>query len=184
MKGKEKNIGAEIEIPHGTSVSIDKDIVNIKGPKGEVKKRLVYPNVALDVNGNNLSIQVKKSSKREKKIVGSFKAHIKNMIRGVNEGCIYKLKICAGHFPMNVSVEGDKFVVKNFLGEKVPRVLKIKPRAKVAVSGDIVTVEGIDIELVSQVAADIELLTRRTRFDTRVFQDGIFIINKNGEDIK
>jgi len=48
------------------------------------------------------------------------------MIRGVTEGYTYKLKICSGHFPMNVSLKGDVLEIKNFIGESVPRKLKIK----------------------------------------------------------
>ena len=183
MKEK-KRIEEEIELPEGTSVKIDKGFVEVKGKKGEVKKMLVYPDITIEANGNKVAIKARRFTKKEKKIVGSFKAHIRNMVKGANEGCIYKLKICSGHFPINVSVDGSKFVVKNFLGEKIPRVLKIKPGAAVKVEGDIVTVEGLDKDLTSQVAADIELLTRRAGYDSRVFQDGIFIINKNGKEIK
>ena len=105
------------------------------------------------------------------------------MIKGVSEGHIYKLKICSGHFPMNTAVNGNKFVVNNFLGEKTPRELDIKEGASVKIEGDIVIVEGIDKELVSQTAASIEILTKVKGKDKRIFQDGIYITEKDGKEI-
>ena len=74
--------------------------------------------------------------------------------------------------------------IKNFLGEKVPRSLKLKHGVTVNVDGSQIVVEGVDRELAGQVAADIEQATRRPGFDTRVFQDGIYIISKDGEEQK
>ena len=49
---------------------------------------------------------------------------------------------------------------------------------KVNIQGDIIIVEGLEIEKVSQTAARIEQATRLTKVDRRVFQDGCFIIEK------
>ena len=106
------------------------------------------------------------------------------MMSGANEPHKYIMKICSGHFPMNVSVAKNEFIVKNLLGEKVPRVLRLKEGANVRIEGDIVTIEAADKEIAGQVAADIKKLTRRGNYDTRVFQDGIYIINKDGKDVK
>lgn len=84
---------------------------------------------------------------------------------------------------MNVSLNGNQFSVKNFLGEKVPRLLTIKEGVDVTVSDTEVTVESIDIEKAGQVAADIEQLTRVTNKDIRIFQDGLYITKKPKKDI-
>lgn len=184
MAKEKKEIKAEIEIPEGITVQIDGAIVKIKGKTGEVSKKLFNPNVKINNQDNKIIIKATKSTKRELKLVKSFAAHIKNMLKGANEGCKYVLKICSGHFPMNVSVKDNEFIVKNFFGEKIPRVLKIKQGANVKVEGDLVTVESPDKEIASQVAADIEQLTRRTKYDTRIFQDGIWITNKDGKELE
>ena len=85
---------------------------------------------------------------------------------------------------MNVSIKDKTFEIKNFIGEKVPRVLKIKDTVDVKLEGDMVIVESISKECAGQMAASIEQLTRRPGFDTRVFQDGIFITYKDGKIIK
>jgi large subunit ribosomal protein L6 len=103
------------------------------------------------------------------------------MIQGCTKGYRYMLKICASHFPVTVTVSGKKFSVKNLLGEKIPRELELKPGAKVEVKGEVIEVSGPDKDLVSQVAADIEKLTKVTERDRRIFQDGIYITSKDGK---
>lgn len=85
---------------------------------------------------------------------------------------------------MTVAVSKNELVVKNFLGEKVPRIIKLKENVTVKIEGEHIKIESPDKELAGQCAADIEKLTRRPGFDTRIFQDGIYIINKAGKDIK
>ncbi len=184
MAKQKKEIKVEIEIPDGINVEIDEYTVKVKGKAGEVSKKLFNPNVKLIKEGNKVIIKALKSTKRERKLVNSFKAHLKNMLKSANEGCKYVLKICSGHFPMSISVKDSEFTVKNFFGEKIPRVLKIKEGANVKVDGDLVVVESVNKETASQVAADIEKLTRRTKYDTRIFQDGIWIIEKDGKELK
>jgi large subunit ribosomal protein L6 len=85
---------------------------------------------------------------------------------------------------MNVKVQGDKFVIDNFLGEKYPRKAKILKNVTVEVKGQDVTLKGIDKEIVSQTAAIIEQITKITNRDLRVFQDGIYITEKDGKPVK
>ena len=184
MAKEKKEIKVEIEIPEGIEVEINKALVKVKGKAGAVVKKLFNPNIKISKEDNKIVLKALRSTKREQKLANTFRAHIKNMLDGANETYKYKLKICSGHFPMNVSVKDNEFIVKNFFGEKIPRVLKIKEGADVKIEGDIVIVESPDKELASQVAADIEQLTRRTKYDTRIFQDGCHIISKGSKEIK
>ena len=84
---------------------------------------------------------------------------------------------------MNVSVSNNNMTIKNFLGEKYPRTLLIKEGVQVKVEGDKIFVESVNKELAGTVASEIEKLTRRPNFDTRIFQDGIFIVEKPGRKI-
>ncbi|NQU79825.1 50S ribosomal protein L6 [Candidatus Woesearchaeota archaeon] len=173
-----ENIEKEIEVPENVEITIDGIVVKAKGVKGDIERKIIMPKIAISVVDGKVKVGANKATKREKAKIGTAVAHITNMIKGVDEGHHYELKICSGHFPMNVSISGNKLVIKNFLGEKVPREIKIKEGAKVKVDGDKVFVEGLDIEIVGQVAADIEQLTRVTNRDIRIFQDGIYIIKK------
>jgi len=167
-----------IELPEAVKVQTDHDIVVVEGPKGKLEKKLLNPRVTIEVKDGKVRIFAKKASKREKMFIGTFNAHINNMVRGVQDEYVYKLKICSGHFPMNVSVNNKEFIVKNFFGEKIPRVLKLRDGVDVKVQGDEVEVKSIDKDLAGQTAASIEQLTKRTKYDHRIFQDGIYITLK------
>ena len=84
---------------------------------------------------------------------------------------------------MNITCTPQQFVVKNFIGEKIPRVLPLKQGVTVQLSGEVITVTSIDKDLAGETAAAIELLCRRPGFDRRIFQQGIFIMTKAGKAI-
>jgi len=179
-----KIITVEIEIPEGVKVSLDGTIVLVSGKNGEVKRELFDPNLEIRTEESKIIISANKRTKREKRKIGTFKAHIKNMIAGATKDHLYKLKICSAHFPMTVTADKGQFSIKNFLGEKVPRTIKLRQGVDVKIDGDVIEVSSSDKELASQTAANIEQLTRVTNFDLRIFQDGCYIIEKDGKVIK
>jgi large subunit ribosomal protein L6 len=182
---KIEKIEETIALPAGVTAAYGHDhVLHVKGPKGELSRLFFDPKVAMSIRDGGIVIISEKATLREKKTLFTFKSHAKNMVKGVHEGYTYRLKVCSGHFPMTASVKGATFEIKNFIGEKVPRVMAIKKGAEVKVDGEHVTVTGFDKELVSQVAADIEQLSRRPGYDTRVFQDGIFIVEKDGKKMQ
>lgn len=180
---KKKESVEEIQLPEKVSASIDTGVLVIKGAKGEVKRDFKGKSIGIECVDKKIKLNSGTFNKMKKKLMKSYAAHIKNMIRGSEKGHTYTLKICSGHFPMNVSINNNELIIKNFLGEKVPRVLKLKQGADVKLEGDQIVVESTNKETAGQVSADIEQLTRRTGFDTRIFQDGIYIIIKDGKEI-
>ena len=112
--------------------------------------------------------------------MGTFTAHIRNMIFGVTQGFEYKMKTVYSHFPIKTIVEGNEFIIQNFLGERSARRAKILDSVTVDIKGDDITVSGIDKEKVGQTAVNIERAARVKRRDIRVFQDGVYIVSKRG----
>tara|TARA_Y100000310_G_scaffold345598_1_gene467061 strand:- start:7902 stop:8450 length:549 start_codon:yes stop_codon:yes gene_type:complete len=173
-----------IAIPEGVEVSIDGSLVRVKGERGENQRLLSHPLVSLRKEEDRVNFYAKrKMTKKEKRIIGTFSGHVGNLIKGAVEGFEYKLKICSGHFPMTVKVEGNEVIIKNFLGEKVPRKANVMEGVKVEAKGDTITVNGIDKDKTGQTAARIEQATRITNKDRRVFQDGCYIIEKAGKEL-
>ena len=166
-----------IEIPEGVEVSLG-EFVTIKGPNAELKRKLKDPGVKIEKKDNTIVVRAEKVNKKAKRIVGTTAAHIRNMITGSKANFVYELKICSGHFPMNVTLANNELTIRNFLGEKYPRIKKIKGNVKIKLEKDKMTVEGADIEAAGQAATMIEKLTSITNRDRRRFQDGIFITSK------
>lgn len=173
-----KTLEIEVEMPQGVSAEYVENVLCVKGPKGEISKRLKFPRVYIKVENNSIKVGTEKFSQRQKKIIFTYKAHLNNLIKGVTEGFEYSLVVVYAKFPVTVEMKGSIFSVKNLLGEKVPRTVNIPADVKVTISGSNINVAGIDKEKVGQVAASIEQSTRVTNMDRRVVQDGIFITEK------
>ena len=173
-----------VEIPTGIQLSMTGRVVKVQGKKAELTKALGGPGVLMKIENNAFVVTATKATKREKAKVYSAIAHLNNMLRGVQEPYKYKLKICSGHFPMTCAVTNNQFVIKNFLGEKVPRIVKLRAGASVKIDGQFVMIESADKELAGQTAANIELATLIRNRDLRIFQDGIYIVEKAGEPIE
>ena len=171
----------KIVIPEGVEVVMEPLILRVSGPNGSLERKYYYPGLSVKKEGSDLILEYANASKKEKTILKTLKAHIKNMLVGAKGDFTYKLKICSGHFPMTVNQEGNKIVIKNFLGERVPRIAKILEGVKVQIEKDIITLSGSSIEAVGQSAGNLEKSTRITNRDRRRFQDGIYITSKAEE---
>lgn len=182
--GNAKGMADEIALPEGVTASITGRLIKMNGPKGETSREITEPSITVSIEGQKAIIASAESAKKDKTRVESWRAHLANMIKGVTEGHIYKLKVCFTHFPITVSVSGKKLVIKNLLGEKTLKEVMLPDNVKAKVDGQDITLESADKGNASQTAALMEQITKRSRFDTRVFVDGIYITMKDGKDIK
>ena len=175
----------EIEIPENVDISINGKIVTVKGPKGELKKDFSHSVVNIYKKDNKIIVDYYLPRKKERAQVGTIASHIKNMIKGVTEGFVYKMKTVYSHFPFTVKVDKSKklVLIENFLGERAPRKAKIVGNVSVTVKDDTVIIEGIDIEEVGQTTANIQRATKIKDKDPRVFMDGIYVYMKGGKEI-
>lgn len=169
----------ELEIPKEVKVQISGSSMKVEGPKGSLEKKLEVPKgINIEIEDNKVKVYSEVERRKVKAMVGTIAAHIRNAIIGVTKGYKYKLKVVYSHFPISLKVENGKLIIQNFLGERKPREAKILNGVKVEVKKQDVIVSGIDIEAVGQTAANIEQATRITGKDRRVFQDGIYIVEK------
>lgn len=167
-----------IKIPEGVKATVKGRTVTLKGPKGELTRTLKLSRVEVGLEEGELVIRCDMPRRSEKSEVGTFASHVRNMLEGVQNGYEYRMKTVFAHFPIKTTVKGTVFMIENFLGERSARKADILPGVKVDAKGDQIVVSGIDLEKVSQTAANIETATKVRNRDIRVFQDGIYITQK------
>ena len=169
---------ATVEIPEGVDGTLEGRIVTIKGEKGELVRDFSHAPIQILLEGKTVTVQASWPRKKEAALVGTVRSHIQNMIKGVTKGFTYKLKIVFSHFPITVKIIGKTLTIENFTGERSPRKAKIMGDSKVTVNGDDIIVQGINLEDVSQTAANIQNATKIRNKDPRVFLDGIYVYEK------
>jgi large subunit ribosomal protein L6 len=168
---------SDVKIPDGVKIKIENNNIITKGEKGELIRYFSHPKIELKINDKVLEIHGKNIRRKEKAILGAISAHINNMIKGVTKGYEYKMKTVFSHFPIKTIVEGNQFIIQNFLGERSPRRVEILQGVTVETKGEFVTIKGLDKEKVGQTVANIERATKVKNRDIRVFQDGVYLVN-------
>ncbi len=173
-----KELIYEIDLPEGVTFSMDKHDIKLSGSRGDLSRNFKHPMISVSEGNGKIKLVGTKIRRKEKALIGTWSAHLKNMAQGVSSGFLYEMKIVFAHFPMKVSVKGNVVHVANFLGEKTTRLANIHGDVKVIAKGDKVTIEGNNIEDVGQTAANLEQATVVKGRDIRVFQDGIYVVSK------
>ena len=151
---KALNYVEEMEIPEGTNAKFEGSILVISKGKAMIKREFHDPRLQLKVEGNKIILQAPKVTRKEKMQIGTFVAHIKNMLKGVNEPYVYKLRICSGHFPMNIAVTGKTMLTVTESGFGKRSLLSEYPTIKRAGrgvldiktddrNGDVVTMKAV-----------------------------------------
>ena len=175
----EQEIMAEVEAPASVKIEKDGNAISVKGKHGTIKKDFTKLPATVAVQGNKVTIRPYGRRKRDLAVTNTARSIITGMIKGVEKGHTYKLKVIFAHFPISVKVKGKEVHVENFFGERASRVARIIGDAtKVNVVGEDVIVQGPNLEDVSQTAANIELSTKTKGKDQRVFLDGLYIYSR------
>jgi large subunit ribosomal protein L6 len=167
-----------MKIPSGVTIRREGDLMVVKGPKGELIRRMRYSQVEIQVEADEVVVSSGARRKEITAMVGTYAAHLRNMMQGVSVGFEYTMKVVYSHFPIQLKIQEDKLEINNFLGEKQARYALLKMGVATKVSGDEVRITGIDKEAVGNTAANIEHATRIRNRDPRVFQDGIYLVTR------
>ncbi|MCJ7763067.1 50S ribosomal protein L6 [Candidatus Bathyarchaeota archaeon] len=168
-----------IQVPDGVSVTLAGKIVTVKGATGTLTRNFSYVPISIEAEGQTVRVRAEWPRKKEAALVGTISSHIQNMITGVQKGFSYKLKIVFSHFPISVKVQGKSVLIENFTGERRARKVKIIGDVQVKVESEDIVIQGVNLEDVSQTAANIEQATKVKKKDPRVFLDGIYVYEQN-----
>ena len=150
-----------ISIPQDVDVKIDGQKIIIKGPKGELCQEIL-PEIKIEIKNNKIFVSLQGQisyykgklsiqEKRAKPFWGLSRALLANMVVGVSKGHEKKLEIKGLGY--QASLEGNNLILK--VGFTNPIKIKEKSNIKFLVEKNIITVSGINKELVGQVAAEI-----------------------------
>lgn len=141
-----------VDIPSGVTVSLEDDIIAIKGPKGELTQK-VSPLVKINVEDNVISVTQVEESRNSKAIFGTTRSLIANMVQGVTENFFKNLLIEGVGF--RATVKGSLIDLE--LGYSHPIEHPIPEGVTVTVADNVkIHVEGPDKQKVGQLAAEIK----------------------------
>jgi len=167
---------AEVEAPASVKITKEGNVLAVTGKLGSIKKDFRKLPATITVQGNKITVRPYGKRKKDLAVTNTARSIVESMIKGVEKGYTYKLKVIFAHFPISVKVKGKELHVENFFGERSPRIAKIRgDTTKVTVAGEDVIVQGPSLEDVSQTAANIELSTKIKDKDQRVFLDGLYV---------
>ncbi|KYG76505.1 50S ribosomal protein L6 [Roseivirga echinicomitans] len=150
-----------IDLPQGVSVDVTADnVVTVKGPKGELKQA-VNPDIKVTVEGAVLTVERPTEQKRHKSLHGLYRSLISNMVVGVNEGYKKDLELVGVGYKATVSNN----VLELSLGYSHNIFVAVPEEIKASAEmlkgkNPTVSLEGIDKELIGQVAAKIKSLRK------------------------
>ena len=143
-----------LAIPENVTVTVDNNIVTVKGPKGELSTE-VNKNVTVTVKDNEVVVERKNDN--FKAFHGTANANIKNMIIGVTEGYSKGLEAVGVGYRFNVA--GNKITVN--AGYSHPVIVEVPAGLTVeGISNTEIVVKGIDKCLVGEFAANIRKIRK------------------------
>lgn len=138
-----------IAIPEGVTVTLNKDVVTVKGPKGELSQKMLKD---ISMKQEDGQITLERKNENAKAMHGTMNALINNMIIGVTKGYEKGLEIVGVGYRFNV--QGKKLVIN--AGYSHPVNVEIPEGITVElVSNTEITVKGINKVLVGEFAANI-----------------------------
>ena len=148
----------ELLIPAGVTVTVESDLVTVKGPKGELKYTKPSIITVEEVEGKILTKRPN-DAKVSKQLHGTVNALVKNMMIGVTDGYAKTLEIIGVGYRFNV--QGQKLVIN--AGYSHPVEMEVPEGLTVEANGNTeITVKGIDKVLVGEFAANV----RKVRQDS------------------
>ncbi len=172
-------VSETIQAPDDVDVTLDGKKVTVRGPKGTLARDFSFAPVCIELNGKSVRVWAEWPRKKEAALVGTLRSHIQNMITGVRKGFTYKLKIVFSHFPISVKLKDKRVMIENFTGERNPRQAKVIGDVQTKIESEDVIIQGINLEDVSQTAANIEQATKVKRKDPRIFLDGLYVYERS-----
>jgi large subunit ribosomal protein L6 len=150
-----------VHLPKGVTVTVGKDnIITVKGPKGELKES-VDRDIVVTANETEVTFDRPTDQIRHRAMHGLYRALVANMVKGVTDGYVRKLELVGVGF--KASNQGNLLDLS--LGYSHNIIVEIPKELKVVTATEkgqnpMITLEGIDKQLIGQVAAKLRSLRK------------------------
>lgn len=139
-----------IPIPAKIQVDLQGDLLVIKGPRGELRRK-IHPAVSVSKGENQILVAVRDSDKKTKALHGLYRALIANMVTGVHQGFEKVMDIVGVGYRAELAGRTATF----HLGYSHPVVFELPAGIDAKIEKTRVTLRGIDKELLGRTAATI-----------------------------
>jgi len=145
-----------IELGEGIQAKIEGDFIVVKGPKGELKEK-THKLVKIEIDDKEIKVSVANpENKNERALWGLYRSLVRNMVMGVRDGFEKKLEISGVGFRAQAS--GKKLTLN--VGFSHPVDFELPEGISAAVEGNVITISGIDKQLVGETAARIRRIRK------------------------
>jgi len=140
-----------VPLPQGVTAAVQGRALTVKGPKGEIS-RTFHPDMTLAVEADAVVVKRPSDENRHKALHGLSRTLVANMVEGVTQGFIKALEIQG----VGYKAEPKPFGVQLTVGYSHPVPYHAPKGIKISVDNNVlVKIEGVDKELVGQVAAEL-----------------------------
>jgi large subunit ribosomal protein L6 len=147
-----------IEIPDAVTVTVDNNLVKVKGPLGELEQQ-INKDIKVEINGKEIIFSRSSELKQHKAMHGLYRALVNNMIIGVSKGYVIQQELVGIGF--RAEAKGQKLEMS--LGFSHNVIMELPPEVKVETKTErranpIITLKSADKQLIGHVAAKIRSL--------------------------
>jgi len=147
-----------IEIPDAVTVTVDNNLVKVKGPLGELEQQ-INKDIKVEINGKEIIFSRSSEQKQHKAMHGLYRALVNNMIIGVSKGYVIQQELVGVGF--RAEAKGQKLEMS--LGFSHNVIIELPPEVQVETKTErranpIITLKSADKQLLGHVAAKIRSL--------------------------
>lgn len=166
-----------VKIADGVTVTATGETLSVKGPLGEVSRPL-HALVTVQVADGSVKVDAKNTTKLSRALAGTTAAHIKNMIKGVKEKYVKKLELQGIGY--RVEMQGKN--LKLLVGFSHPVIVPVPAGVEVSVEKNVITISGIDKEVVGQFAANVRAVKKPEPYKGKGLRyEGEYVRQKQGK---
>jgi large subunit ribosomal protein L6 len=140
-----------VSLPKGVTASVEGQTVKVKGPKGELSVKLVQ-DVTVTLQDGAIAVAAREGAERGKQMWGLSRTLVNNLVEGVTQGFTQKLEIQGVGY--RAAVQGKTLNLQLGFSHDVPYAIPVGITI-VTEKPTMISVSGIDKQLVGQVAAEI-----------------------------